>query len=433
MGLLDIFRPKYKADTRKTALAKPYSTVTEYAPTFSTWQGQLYEKALVRSSIEKSAVLASKLKPEVLGSAKPRIKRAFETAPNQYMSWPKMIGRLMTILLNDTTVAIVPSLDSNLQVTGLFPLRFESAEVVEYAGEPWIRFFLHNGETMAIELRNTCLLTRFQYESDFFGGGNSALDPVLKLMDFQDQAQEEAIKNGATIKFIAAANGSVRPEDIEKKRAEFSEQNLSSKNTSGLMIYDNTFEGVKQVEPMSYTIDDTEMKRIEANVFNYFSINEDILQSNYSEEQFGAFYESVIEPFAVQLGEGLTQMLYTLNERCRGNRIMFSANRLEYASNASKRNMIRDMLDRRIMTINESREILQLPPVPGGDVFIERGEYVSFDTNGNVITQTGGRLVGPDGIIEQPGSTLKEKDFDLGGDDDIYNDTDARGTKEVDY
>ena len=432
MGFLDTFKNLVRGP-RADALHKQFSTITEYAPAFSTWSGGMYEKALVRSSIEKCAVFASKLKPEVLGTAKPRVRRLVNTAPNQYMSWPKMIGRLMTILMNDTTAAVVPALNDNLDVVGLFPLKFESADVVEYAGEAWIKFYLGSGETMAIELEKVCILTRFQYESDFFGGGNGAITPVLQLMDFQDQAQENAIKNAANIRFIAAANGTMRPEDIDKKRDEFSERNLSAKNKSGLMVYDNTFESVHQIEPYSYTISDSEMARIEANVYNYFGINGDILRSDYSEEQFGAFYEGVVEPFAVQLGEGLTQMLFTQRERTAGNRVLFSANRLEYASNASKRNMIRDMLDRRIMTINEGREILQLPPVPGGDVFIERGEYVSFDKDGNVLTQTGGRLVGPDGIIEQPGSTLGDNDSDPGGDDDEYKDNDTRGEKEVDW
>lgn len=432
MGFLDIFRPRNREDSKKVQSATTFQTITEYNPVFSTWDGQLYEKALTRAAVEKSSVLASKLKPQVIGSAKPRIRRAVETAPNKYMTWPKMIGRLMTIMLTDNTVAVVPSLDHNLEVTGLFPLKFESAEVVEYAGEPWIRFYLGSGETMPIELSRVCLLTRFQYESDFFGTRNDALKSTLALMDFQEQAQEQAIKNGAKIKFIAAANGSMRPEDMEAKRKKFAEDNLSAKNTTGLMLYDNTFDSMKQVEPYSYTVDNSEMERIEDNVYSYFGINKAILQSDYSEEQFGAFYESQIEPFAVQLGEGLTQMLFTQRERANGNAIMFSANRLEYASNASKRNMIRDMLDRRVMTINEAREILQLPPVPGGDVFVERGEYVTFDIDGNVITQTGGRMAGVKGLIEQPGSKKNDNDFDLGGDDQIYNDNDTKGEKEAD-
>ena len=197
------------------------------------------------------------------------------------------------------------------------------------------------------------------------------------------------------------------------------------------MIYDNTFESMKQVEPVSYTVSPEEMDRIQRNVFNYFGVNESILQSSYTEEEFGAFYESQIEPFAVQLGEGLTQMLYTPTQRRHGNRVVFSANRLEYASNASKRNMIRDMLDRCVMTLNEAREILQLPPTENGDVFIARGEYYILDRNLNLLYSSGGNAEGERKSMLE-GNTESETDFDLGGDDDIYNDVDTRGTSEVD-
>ena len=98
-------------------------------------------------------------------------------------------------------------------------------------------------------------------------------------------------------------------------------------------------------------------------------------------------------------------------ERRHGNYVMFSSNRLEYASNASKRNMVRDMVDRGVMSINEAREVLQLPPLVGGDTFFARGEYKDVT-----------------GITES--SPVVEKDFDLGGDDDIYNDYDGRGEED---
>ena len=434
MGLLDKLFPRHRSYAEKTIQATGFKTITEYAPVFSTWNGQIYEQMLVRTAIEKTAALASKLKPEIRGEQTPRIVRALDTAPNQYMTWPQMISRLVTIYLNDNTAAVVPAFDGNMNITGIYPLKFDTAEVVEYAGEPWIRFYLDSGDTMAIEKRYVCLITRFQYESDFFGGDNAPLNSTLRLMDYQEQAQANAIKNGAKIQFIAQASSTMRPEDIDKKRKEFSDSNLSEKNDTGIMVYDNTFDNVKQVEPMSYVVGDAEMQRIQQNVFNYFGINEAILQSDYTGEQFSAFYESQIEPFAVQLGEGLTQMLWTVTQRRHGCRIMFSSNRLEYASNAEKRNMVRDMTDRGIMTVNEGREILQLPPSEHGDVFIIRGEYVILDKHRNIIAMTGGRSTETkkDPLLETPGSTNEDNDFDLGGDDQEYQDNDSRGTAEVD-
>lgn len=434
MGLLDIFRPGYAKDARKSTTAQSFQTITEYSPTFAPWDGTLYEKALTRACVERTAVLASKLKPEILGAdtCKPRVRRLFKTAPNQFMSWPDFIRRTVTILLTDNTVAIVPALNNALETVGLFPLKFDYAEIVEMGGQPWYKFYLESGgEPLAIEVERVAMLTRFQYESDFFGGSNRALDSTLGLIDYQEQAQEQAIKNGAKIQFIASASSTMRPEDMEAKRKQFSEDNLSSKNTTGLMLYDNTFDSMKQVEPMSYTVSSDEMERIESNVFYYFSINKDILTSDYTEEQLDAFYEAVIEPIAVQMGEKLTQMLFTSREQQAGNSIMFSANRLEYASNASKRNMIRDMIDRGVMSTNEAREILQLPPLEN-DYFYVRGEYKNSD--GDAIAPGSTETGNPDGLKHQGNQGVQSTDFDrdAGGDDAIYNDTDGRGAKETD-
>ena len=42
------------------------------------------------------------------------------------------------------------------------------------------------------------------------------------------------------------------------------------------------------------------------------------------------------------------------------------------------------------MTINEGREIMQLPPIPGGDARVIRGEYYLIDDENNIIAESGG-------------------------------------------
>lgn len=412
---------------RTVASSTSYKSITEYAPAFSTYRGSLYEQALTRAAVERIAVACSKLKPEVQGAAKPRIRRAIHDMPNDFMTWPQLIYRVATCLEADTTAFVVPSYDDDMNKVGLWPLKAEDAEVVEYEGDPWVRFYLASGDTAALPLPDVCILTRFQYRSDFFGGGNAPLDPTLRLIDAQDQAQENAIRTGASIRFIGKVTSLLRPEDLEKKRKDFSDQNLSEANKTGLMLYDQSFDDVRQVDPQSYVISTDEMERIDHSVHTYFGLNDDILTGDYSEEQWGAFYESVVEPIAVQLGEGLTKLLYTPGEMARGNRISFSANRLEYASNASKRNMIRDMLDRGVMTINEAREVLQLPPVEGGEMRPTRGEYALIDPQGRVAYKSGG-----DSGDDMVNTQQQRNDFDLGGDDQEYKDNDTSGDAEID-
>ena len=372
----------------KPSDAAPYfKTFTSYSPMFTSYNGGVYELELTRSAIDRFATACSKLKPEITGTANPRIARAIRTSPNAWQTWPQLLYRLATILECDTTAYVVPELSQadGVTVTGLWALKCDTAELVEYHGEPWIRFHFAAGDTAAIELSNVCVISKFQYTSDLFGEPNR-LNDTMKLLAAQGDAQLQAIKAGAAVRYIGALVGQVREDEIEKKRDRFSESNLSANNASGIMLYDQTFDKVEQVKPYSYAISSEEMGRITASVYNYFGTNEKILQNSYNEEEWNAYYEGKIEPFALQLGEGLSKMLYTPQQRLR-NQVSFSSNRLEYATSPSKRNMIRDMIDRGIFCIDDAREILQMPPLPNGEgrKRVIRGEYIDTSTMQTVV------------------------------------------------
>lgn len=417
MGLLEKILPKAKKDVRGTV----FKTVSESSPVFVPFSGNVYEQELTRASIDRFATWCSKLKPEVQGTAKPAVRKAFETSPNPWETWPQFLYRLATILEIDTTAFVVPVLDDDMEtVRGLSIMYCLNAETLEYKGVPWIRFNLASGDTPCLPLDEVCIVNRFQYRSDFFGEPN-CLKPTMQLIDAQNQAQKAAIKNGAKIQFIGSLTGQVREEDMKAKRDRFVADNLRDENNGGLMLYDQTFADIKQVEPKSYVIDPDEMERVEKSVFNYFGTNEDILQNKFTEDTWGAYYEGRIEPFAVQLGEGLSHMLYTPRERA-NNKVSFSANRLEYASNASKRNMIRDMMDRGVFTLNEAREVLQLPPVEGGDVRVIRGEYMNADTMAEGIGEYQRPHVDTDG---------KDVDEEYAGGDSLPADYDSVNSKGV--
>jgi len=418
MGVLSRFFPHKQL--QQIQPHNGYATFTESVPMFSAWDGSLYDHPLTRAAIERFAVACSKLKPEFVGSetCKPNVRKLFESWPNDLMTWPTLLARAATIYEMDTTVFIVPGLDRDLRTVALFPVKPLFTEIAEYMGEPWCIFHMVTGDVMAIEYSRCAVVSKFQYESDFFGSGNDVMDPVLKLMDAQGQAEEQAVLNGARIRFIGRITGMTHGEDLNKKREQFYIDNLSARNYTGLMIYDNTFQDIQQVNEQRFIIDEDEMNRVSSQIYSYFGINEDILQNHYDEEHYGAWYEGKVEPFAVQLSEALTKANFTQTERKHGNYVMFSSSKLEYATNASKRNMVRDMIDRGIMTINEGREILQLPPVEGGDVLIARGEYKAANGAQSLM---GGAI-----------DTIHESDFDLGGDEQEYNDTDGQGALQSD-
>ena len=399
MGFLDaIIPPSMRSEYQAPAATMPrgFRTFTQYSPAFTSWEGHLYELDRTRAIIERIAVACSKLKPEFVtpedsGGALPRVQRMFQAWPNDYMTWPDFLRRVATILYCDTTAYVVPQYDESGGIIGLFPMKPNSAEVLEYNEEPWIRFRLVTGDTQAFPFYDVAILTRFQLVSDIFGGGNDPLTPTMRLMDAQRQAEEIALKTGADIRFIGKLSGMVHEQDMERKRNRFSETNLSTRNKSGLLLYDQTFEDIEQLKTDNhFVIDPDEMERIDRSLYAYFGINEDILTNHYDEATWAAFYEGVVEVFAIQLAERLTHVLLTPTQVRKGNRIMFSSGYLEYATTESKLKVIRESMDRGIMTINEARDIQQLPRIPGGDVRSFRGEYYLVDEDNEVVAESGG-------------------------------------------
>jgi hypothetical protein len=228
-------------------------------------------------------------------------------------------------------------------------------------------------------------LTRFQYKSDFFGEKNNALDSVMELEHLNDEGIKEAVKNGAHYRFLARVNNFSSTEDLKRERIRFSEANLKSEdNNGGILLFPNTYTDIRQIDPQSYTVPETEQEEIRRNVYNYFGINEDVLQSKAYGDAWAAFYESVVEPFAIQFSETVTAATFTESEIQRGSFVMLTANRLQYMSTAEKLNVSAQLADRGILNRDEIREIWNLPPIPegAGQAYTIRGEYYLLNEDG---------------------------------------------------
>ena len=373
MGLFDkLFRPQRE---RKRA-DEYFKTLTAYRPVFHDWRGELYESALVRAAIDARARHISKLKVETVGTAKPELQRLLKLGPNQFQTWGQFLYRVSTILDVNSTAFIVPIVDKDLKITGYFPVLPERVEIIEFNGEPWLKYKFTHGQEAAIEMKYCAVLNRFQYRSDFFGTGNRALDETMDLISIQNQGIKEGAKNSATYRFMARTTNFTTPDDLREERKRFSERNLSAEaDGGGVLLFPNTYTDIKQLAGDTYSPDPKQMELIQTNVFDYFGVNEDVLQNKAYGDAWSAFYEGAIEVFAIQFSDAMTKAIFTENERSRGSELILTANRLQYLSNADKLNVTAQLTDRGIFSINEAREVFNLPPVEGGDVRTIRGEY----------------------------------------------------------
>ena len=364
-----------------------FKTLTAYQPHFSTWGGELYESALVRSAIDARARHISKLKVEIQGAARPTLQTKLRLKPNNWQTWSQFLYRTSTILDMHNSCVIVPVYDELMNPVGYYPVLPKRCEIVEVEGVPLLRYEFSDGKKACTYLEECAILTKFQYKSDFFGETNTALDPTMKMIHMDNQAVEEAIKNGARYSFIAKLNNFAKIEDIKNQQSRFNETSFKNDLTGGLLLFPNTFNDIKQIEQNPYTVPEAELNEIRTNVYNYFAVNEDILQSKAFGDKWSAFYESVVEPFAIQFSECMSQCMFSDKERAMGSLLMASSNRLQYMTTAEKLNVSAQMADRGILSFNEIREIWNLPPIDGGDRRIIRGEYYNADDK---IVEIGG-------------------------------------------
>ena len=383
MGLFDwIFRPN-EAKKSDQALEQAYTmfrTLTAYQPVFTNWGGAIYESEVVRAAIDARARHISKLKVETIGSANKSLQTKLKQGPNQWQTWSQFLYRVSTILDIHNTAFIVPVFDERMIITGIYPVLPTRCSLIDYKGELWLRYQFSSGDIGAVEFRKCALLTKYQYRNDFFGESNVALNDTMKLIGIQNQGIEEAVKNTSTFRFMAQMGNFVKPDDLKKERARFTRDNLSTESDAGgFLLFPNTYKDIKQIDVKPYTVDADQMEQIRENVYNYFGVNEDVLQNKAYGDAWSAFYEGAIEPFAIQFSEAITKAMFSERERAQGSLIMATANRLQYMSNNDKLNVSSQLLDRGIFSINDVREIWNLPPVENGDLRVIRGEYYSAD------------------------------------------------------
>ena len=388
MSLLDkIFRPK------KFVADQYFHTLTAYNPVFTRWKGELYESELVRAAIDAVARHISKLQVKIDGSASPKLQTIMKKRPNDYMTWSQFLYRCSTILDMQNTLFLVPIIDVNNDITGIWPCLPEKCKVLESKnGREYLEYTFVNNQRAAVELERCGIMTRFQYRDDLFGASNEALRPLLDLIGIERQGIQEGVKSGSTFRFLARATNFKDPDDLAQEQKNFTARNMSA-DANGFLLFPNTYDGIQQITSSSYKVSAEEMALIQRNVSNYFGVSEEVIQSKAYGPELDALFDGRIEPFAIQMQEVMTEMLFSDLEQGHGAKVVLKANRLQYMSTGDKVNFIANLSDRGFITINEGRELLNYEPLPTeiGDRIPIRGEfkYVGEDMTAQEGTEDG--------------------------------------------
>lgn len=373
MGIFSIFKNNVKAKP----LTTKYEMVVSDGNGFFSWNGNLYQSDIIRSIV--------RTKSQAIGKAVAKHIRKDAIEPDLYMKFllkqpnPVMTGQMLQeklavqLELNNNAFALITR-DEMGTATAIYPLNSANSfeGIIDDQGNIYVRFNMTDGRILTFKYSDLIHLRKDYNENELFGEPFGAtLDSLMTLVKTVDTGIVKAVENSNAVRWLLQYNQSLRPEDIKENTKEFAKSFLSTSSESfGVAGVDNKAEA-KQVQVNPYTPGKDQLKMVTDRIYGLFNINDEIVHSSYTENQWISFYESQIEPILMQLSDQYTIKLFNRREQSFGNEIQFESSSMTYASMQTKLSLV-NFVDRGIMSPNEVRSYFNFSPRDGGDEFILR-------------------------------------------------------------
>lgn len=392
MGFFDKLFGRDKAITKEKRTA---GIVDYLMPSFADFGDDITKSHIVQEAINSITKHASKLKlshyrKDNAGNVKngrDTLNEILQLQPNKIENGSDFLEKAMYHWLVDNNVFIymkfIPSnvlvekevLDSMWVIDPV-----ETKVTIKDNGDVFLTFWLNNEtEKVTTSIDNVAVLKRNVGMDEFFGRSNNNIKQILSVINTNYQGIENTIKTSAYIRFIVESATVLNPKVKKQKAQEFADDFLNSGTNTGGVIYTDSANKITQVENKGVYANEKEMQVFYNQVYHYFGTNESIIKGDYTDAQWNSFYESTIEVFVNKLEIELTKKIFTKNERTRGNRIVVEQSKLQQMSIQSRLNILTATKELGLLTLNEMRELIYLPPVENGDVRQVSLNYVDAD------------------------------------------------------
>lgn len=367
--------------SKKTNTVSGCQLIQDKGNTFYSWNGKIYQSDILRSCITPRTTAIGKLVAKhvrnntqdgIIINPEPYIRFLLEE-PNPYMTGQMLLEKMISQLeLNNNAFALI-NRDEFGYPCEIYPIPATSADAIyDKNGGLYLRFTLRNMKIVTFAYSDIIHLRQDFNENDIFGTSRAeTLIPLMEIVTTTDQGIVKAIRNSSAIKWLLLFKQSLRPEDLKKSTKEFVDNYLSiDSETGGAAAADAKYEA-KQVDPKDYVPNATQIDKTLQRIYSLLGTNEKIIQSKFTEDEWISYFEAKIEPIAIQLSNEYTRKIFSRRERGFGNKIIFEASNLQYASMNTKLQLVQ-MVDRGALTPNEWREVFNLAPIKGGDEPIRR-------------------------------------------------------------
>ena len=348
----------------KTRTGTSWREVGVYNSMFYPCSGNVYDNEVARASIHTLAEHTSKANAIV--RTDPALEKLLRIRPNLYMNGKDFLYKCRTLYEVNNTCFVYINRDERGRAISFYPVPHCPAEAIESGGQLYIRFTFASGEKLTAAWADLLALRKYYNKSDIYGDSNQAITTSLDLLSTTGQGMANAIKSTSNLRgILKSTKAMLSDDDVKRQKDRFVADYLSLENSSGIAMLDSTVD-FKPVDVKPEIATYEHIGQLRDNVYRYFGVSEDAIQGKLFGDAWEAFYDSAIEPFLIALGLELTYKVYTDRQRGFGNEVLFESSRMSYMSMADKLKLVQ-MVDRKSLSPNEWRAILNLPPVDGGD------------------------------------------------------------------
>lgn len=283
--------------------------------------------------------------------------------PNPYMTVYQFLYKVVSLWLSQNNEFIYIDIDDKGYLRGLYPLNPLFCTLIEYENEIWLKFQFLNGNIYYVKYSRIIHLRDYYIDHDFYGDNNEVLMSAIETQTVADDGIKNAIKISTSLRgIIKAQNAMLKNKDIQDMRDTFVKDLL--KSTSGIAGLDARMD-FKEINIEPVLLNKEQLEMVNGNIYGYFMISPKIIKSEYTADEWNAFYESVLEPRAIQMGQAFTNAIFGDKAIKDGHCIEFSVNRIKYAKTDTKISLIKEAGSLGLLTVDEGREILDLPAIGG--------------------------------------------------------------------
>jgi len=367
MGILDKLLKRRQVQSSKLIQEPVYG--------FSSYSGDAYSSDVYREGVDAIARNAAKLKgahivnygDQQRKSGDAKLNRLLQVRPNRFMSSFDFVYKLITRLYLYNNAFAYLDRDGSGNVRAIYPITATRVNILsDGEGSLFCGFMLRTGRECVLPYDDVVHLRRFYNDGDILGEDNSAISPGIELAQTQNEGIIQSIKAGASIRGILSFTQILSPSKLKEEKQAFIDDYLSMSNEGGIVAVDNKMD-YKPLESKPVLLDAEQTKQIRQKIFSYLGICEAIVNADYTEDQYSAFYESVLEPISIALSQEFTAKVFNEREQSFGNSIVFESSHLQFTSNKTKVELISKLAPYGLLTINQALAVLALPSVPDGD------------------------------------------------------------------